>query len=246
VSGLTGVVRLVRPFGPPRREAAPAPVRRTAFLPALDVGPVELPVFRSMTAVAVPAPIPWPGPPVASPDAPAAPPDAVARRRRGLPWWLQLPLFAGFLLAVTFLAPRGLAWLLDSEYPMASVTSSSMWPNLKKGDLIFIQGVDDRADLRVGDIIAFKHRSGFVIHRIVEIDGGTITTQGDANDERDDPITFDEVIGRPVKAGDHLLKIPHLGNIPRLFGQASDVNEAGTNATPVDGASGLEADGGTP
>ena len=35
----------------------------------------------------------------------------------------------------------GLSWYLDTPYPMAAITSGSMWPVLKEGSLVFIKSV---------------------------------------------------------------------------------------------------------
>ena len=89
------------------------------------------------------------------------------------------------------------------------------------------QGVDEAADLNVGDIIAYNDEtSGLILHRIIAIDGEEILTQGDANLDADDPITFDQLVGRTLSLGGRLARIPYGGNIPILFGASSDVAEA--------------------
>ncbi len=111
---------------------------------------------------------------------------------------------------------------------MAAVTSSSMWPTLKKGDLVFLKGVDRPEDLAVGDIIGFElDDGGFAIHRVVSIEADRITTKGDANREADPVMSFDRVIGRVPKMGGRLVKVPYLGNLgillgPVFGGQTSD------------------------
>ena len=37
--------------------------------------------------------------------------------------------------------PKALSWYLETPYPMAAITSGSMWPVLKEGDIVFVQGV---------------------------------------------------------------------------------------------------------
>lgn len=96
---------------------------------------------------------------------------------------------------------------------------------LQRGDLVLIRGVDKAADLEVGDIIAFQDNvSGLVIHRVIAIDGDTITTQGDANLSRDRSISFDRVIGRAFNIGGRMAKLPYLGNIPILLGGTTTVD----------------------
>jgi Tol biopolymer transport system component len=93
-----------------------------------------------------------------------------------------------------------------------------MWPTLKKGDLIFLRGVGSPEDLDIGDIIAFQHEKGITVHRVLEIDGDVITTQGDGNPVEDKPIHFDQVIGRVLTVGGHVAKLPQVGSIAGLFG----------------------------
>ncbi|PIR88857.1 MAG: signal peptidase I [Candidatus Harrisonbacteria bacterium CG10_big_fil_rev_8_21_14_0_10_40_38] len=113
---------------------------------------------------------------------------------------------------LVFGLPKFLSWALDTPYPMAAITSGSMWPVLKKGDLVLVEGVK-KDDLAVGDIIVFenKERKNFTIHRIVKLDDENITTKGDANFNEDTSISYKEVIGRAVKLGSHQFRIPYLG-----------------------------------
>lgn len=137
-------------------------------------------------------------------------------------WVASVAIYGAFLLSSVYLAPRLIAEVLDNEHPMAAVTSQSMYPTLKRGDLVFIRGVDSVSDLNIGDIVAFENENGFAIHRLVSIEGETLITKGDANRGDDGPITFDKVIGRAFSVGGRLAKIPYLGNIPLVFGRTSD------------------------
>jgi signal peptidase I len=46
-------------------------------------------------------------------------------------------------VGVIFGLPKFLSWALNTDFPMAAITSGSMWPSLKEGDLVFIQGLED-------------------------------------------------------------------------------------------------------
>lgn len=144
-----------------------------------------------------------------------------------------LALYAVFIAGAIYLVPRLLARVLDTEHPMAAVTSQSMYPALKRGDLVFIEGVDRAVDLNVGEIIAFETDNGFGIHRIVRVAGETITTKGDANFVEDEPIEFDQVIGRAVTVRGRLAKVPYLGNLPLFFRETSDGNVGQAEPPPV-------------
>jgi len=127
-----------------------------------------------------------------------------------------------YIIVIAVLAigtPKALVYILGTEYPIASITSGSMWPELKKGDLVFIEYVD-KADLKVGDIIVYKNLltgsrqvSGFTIHRIVELNEDTLKTKGDANNVSDLPVKYDEVIGRTVNWKEKPLRIPQIGKL---------------------------------
>lgn len=165
---------------------------------------------------------------VAPPPATPAPARWAGRLSR---WAVGLTLYAVFITGAIYYTPDILSRALDTEHPMASVTSASMWPTLKKGDLVILKGVGKPEDIRVGDIIAFEHEGGFAIHRVIEVDGESITSQGDANPIPDKPITFDKVIGRVPSIAGQLIKIPYLGNVAKLLG--SDTDEPGAEQEPA-------------
>lgn len=155
---------------------------------------------------------------------PSARPHRGLRSLRGPLGWV---LYLGLIAAAILLGPRILSWALDSPYPLATITSGSMWPTLKEGDIVLIQGVDSIDDLKVGDIIAFRHKDGMAIHRIIKIEDAKVTTRGDANSKPDEPITFEDVIGRALEVRGWLVKVPYLGYLARLIGPAlGSVNDS--------------------
>ena len=144
------------------------------------------------------------------PQAPTRP----RRRLRGLLGWL---IYLGVILGAIVLGPTALGWALGSEYPMATISSGSMWPALKEGDVVLLKGADSIDDVKVGDIIAFRHVDGFAIHRIARIEGEQITTRGDANTREDEPIQIEAVIGKVPTIAGTTARIPYLGNISFLL-----------------------------
>lgn len=163
-----------------------------------------------------------------SPDAaPGLMARLAPRVARELRWPTMLALYVVFIVGAAYLAPRAISRALDTPHPMAAITSQSMFPTLKRGDMVFIQGVDKVTDLEVGDIIAYDDDvSGLVIHRIIEIDGEKLHTIGDANLSPDDWISFDQVVGRTLTLAGRMAKVPYLGNLPILFGASSDLEDA--------------------
>ncbi|MCM3767930.1 signal peptidase I SipW [Neobacillus niacini] len=85
------------------------------------------------------------------------------------------------------------------------VLSGSMEPKIETGSVVGIKPVEDKTNLKVGDIITFYsplHKDNRIItHRIVEIKGsGEFTefiTKGDNNQANDPmPIPLEKVIGK--------------------------------------------------
>ena len=121
-------------------------------------------------------------------------------------------LYLTFITVVAVGTPRALVYVLGTEYPIASITSGSMWPELKIGDLILIKYVDKK-NLAIGDIIVFQKDGGFTIHRIIELNENTIKTKGDANIISDSPISYNTIIGRTVDWKNKPVRIPYLGRL---------------------------------
>ena len=48
------------------------------------------------------------------------------------------------------------------------------------------------------DIITYEQEQVLITHRVIEKQGETLVTQGDANNTEDEPITTNEVIGKVV------------------------------------------------
>ena len=77
-------------------------------------------------------------------------------------------------------------------YGMSVVLSGSMEDRLSVDDLVIIKATDD---YKVNDIVLYQDGDSLVIHRIIEIDGDTVTTKGDANNVADEPINKSQIKG---------------------------------------------------
>lgn len=77
-------------------------------------------------------------------------------------------------------------------YGMSVVLSGSMEDRLSADDLVIIKATDD---YKINDIVLYQDGNSFVIHRIIEIDGDTVTTKGDANNIADTPINKSQIKG---------------------------------------------------
>ena len=124
-------------------------------------------------------------------------------------WVLYIALLIGLVYGI----PKGLAYVLKTEHPMASITSGSMWPELKKGDLILIKGIDNKEEINIGDVIVYSNVKGFTIHRVIEMNKDSLVTKGDANNVKDSPVKYEEVVGKALTINNKSFRIPFLGMI---------------------------------
>jgi len=146
-----------------------------------------------------------------SPD--PAPPDS-GTARAGRP--AKAPFFLGLVALVAVLIGANLVLfaLLPHVVPgwtSAGITSGSMDPGIRTGDVVIVKSVDG-ADLEMGAVVTYRDRDGrLVTHRIVAIaDDGTLTVRGDRNPVPDPPVDPDQVIGRATWI------VPYVG-LPTAF-----------------------------
>ena len=92
-------------------------------------------------------------------------------------------------------------------YGAAVVLTGSMEPAIMADELIVVQA---RQDYEVGDIVVYQSGRILVVHRIVSLDGETVTTRGDANNAADAPIRPEHIKGRVIA------HIPHVGRLVRI------------------------------
>lgn len=131
---------------------------------------------------------------------------------RFLKFILNIVIYAGIVALIVYGVPYYLTKKLGTEYPIAAITSGSMWPALHIGDLVFIEKVEKK-DLKEGDIIVWQNSKGFTIHRVAELRTNTLVTKGDGNFTSDDPVKYTDVIGRTVYRNERPIRIPYMGYI---------------------------------
>ena len=111
------------------------------------------------------------------------------------------------------------AYILSAQlFFFAIVTSGSMEPTFKKGDLVFMQDVLVKP--KIGDVIIFKDPQGITVgsgpvtvtHRIMEITGDTIRTKGDNNPAPDSwRINKKSILGEAVILNDKPVVLKDIG-----------------------------------
>ncbi len=113
--------------------------------------------------------------------------DEKPHRSPAFAGWTVLFVLLGLIVAFFF------GWL--SAYPVV-VATGSMEPAIGAGDVVILCRTDP-TELEVGDVIQYQSDGCTVIHRIVEKDGDTFITQGDANNAPDlRPVEREQVLGR--------------------------------------------------
>lgn len=132
--------------------------------------------------------------------------------KRVLRFLLNIGMYAVVVGGLLWGLPRFLTWYLETPYPMAAITSGSMWPALNEGDLVFIEGVA-KEDITEGDIVVWRNPDGFTIHRVVRLNDTTLVTKGDANFTEDAPVRYEDVIGRTHKIFGFHARLPYFGMI---------------------------------
>ena len=97
----------------------------------------------------------------------------------------------------------------------AVVVSNSMEPKINVDDLIFYKKTDVE-ELKKNDIVVYKktNENGnpvLVVHRIINIGSGYVTTKGDQNAIADESVSTDAIVGK------YLFKIGAIGALFDLF-----------------------------
>ena len=93
-------------------------------------------------------------------------------------------------------------------YGAAVALTGSMEPTIGEDDLIIVAKQDVYAE---GDIVVYQSGSILVVHRIIDITDGMVTTQGDANEAADAPIELSAIKGKVISI------VPVLGSLARIL-----------------------------
>ena len=82
------------------------------------------------------------------------------------------------------------------NYTFFEVASDSMAPTITTNDLIIVKLTKE---IKEDDIITFVKDDSLITHRVISKDGNSYLTKGDANNEFDDRVVEDNVVGKVVK-----------------------------------------------
>ncbi len=90
----------------------------------------------------------------------------------------------------------------------AVVLSGSMEPTLSVNDVIIVR---EQESYNVGDIVVYENGREMIVHKIIEKNGDTLTTKGDANNTADEPISTEAVKGKVA------FSVPYAGAIVKAL-----------------------------
>lgn len=137
-------------------------------------------------------------------------------------WSAFLRVFLGGLAVAVLLLAAAVVVVprVIGAVPLTILTGS-MQPTYNPGDVVVSKQVDGNT-VRVGNVVTFQPHSDdptLITHRVIakggSIDGYTLTTQGDANDSADEPISVDQVRGVVIYS------VPFVGYVTQLIPQES-------------------------
>ena len=93
-------------------------------------------------------------------------------------------------------------------YGAAIVLTGSMEPTISAGDLIVVH---KEPVIAVDDIVVYQSSGSLVVHRVIALADGTVTTQGDANNAADAPVERSAIQGKV------LFHLPKVGSVVSLI-----------------------------
>lgn len=137
--------------------------------------------------------------------------------KNSLPYLSRFSYYLTLLLFIVICVSIAVVSVMTiSGMKVMYVTSGSMEPVYYKGDAVILAPVDNNLvnSYSVGNVVAIQpewYNGNVVTHRIVEMNGGSVITQGDANQMRDPETPRNLVLGTVVA------KIPKLGWILNIY-----------------------------
>ena len=82
------------------------------------------------------------------------------------------------------------------SYTMFQIASNSMAPTITTDDLILVKITKD---VGVNDVITFSEGKILVTHRVISETSNGFITKGDANNQKDKHVTYNQVIGKVIR-----------------------------------------------
>jgi len=80
-------------------------------------------------------------------------------------------------------------------YTFFQVITGSMEPTIKVKDIV-VEKITK--DVEIDNIITYKHHNDYVTHRVIKRGGNFVVTKGDNNNDIDEPVPIDNVVGKVI------------------------------------------------
>lgn len=124
--------------------------------------------------------------------------------------------FFAIALILAFGTLQTTGTVMDTDKPVVTVVSCSMYPHYGVGDIILVQG-QDFENIEKGDIAVYESGSQDqsipVIHRVVTIHQDYLETQGDNNNGQ---LEFEKRVEPGQIHGTAVVSVPKLGMVKLL------------------------------
>ncbi len=143
-------------------------------------------------------------------------------------------LLVYLLVAIVILAAVG-SRIAQHPFLLTVVRSYSMYPLLRRGDVVLLAPLSTNSQVQLDDVILFRTEGGrlasegWIIHRVIDGDENGYITKGDNNPKSDQddseesvPIKREWVAANAIKLGGAPVKIPLLGYIPLWAGELKE------------------------
>jgi len=128
---------------------------------------------------------------------------------------IKMKVFGWLVTVVLALIIGSFGFLyFSNDYNIYLVRSESMKPAINMGDMAIAGSSNGplNGEIKPGMIVTYEHGKGLITHRVLSIDGDTLTTKGDALEETDPwSVTLSDV------RGVYLFKVPYIGYIPSFI-----------------------------
>lgn len=125
---------------------------------------------------------------------------------------MRLNQIADLALALAFITILTLA--LTGMLTLAVVEGKSMEPLLWTGDVVIVYKPNE---ISVGDVVIYKGRGNYVIHRVIEVRDNCYLIKGDNNPLPDGCIPKELITGKVLSIGNSVIKIPGIGYLTLLM-----------------------------
>ena len=120
----------------------------------------------------------------------------------------MIKLIKNLELIIIIVVALGIFVTPYAGYHPYGVLSGSMEPEVPVGSLVYANSNIEPAAIEEGEIAIYQTEEKTIVHRVIENNGQTLVTKGDANEVQDpEPIPYEQVIGSMA------LCIPHGGNV---------------------------------